>query len=80
MDNSFCETEYKDASQAKERWKCYGILKLTPDALANRKMAEQAFSSFSDSGPKYDYMRNVMQLDIGSLGPAYCYSSLYRDS
>ena len=21
-----------------------------------------------------------MQLDIGSLGPAYCYSSLYRDS
>lgn len=80
LDNSFCETEYALPSQAKDRWKCYGVLKLTADKLANRLMAEQAFSEFSDSGPKYDYMRNVMKLDLATLGPEYCYSSLYRDS
>lgn len=44
QDNSFCETQYALASEAKERFKCYGILGLDADAIADRKMAEQIFS------------------------------------
>jgi hypothetical protein len=49
------------------------VLGLTADDLANRRMAEQAFSTFSDAGAKYDYMKNVMQLDETILGPEYCH-------
>lgn len=40
LDNNFCETQYSDASKAKDRWQCYQVLGLQADQLAIRKMAE----------------------------------------